>query len=119
MGISLEEKIKKNFNLENSFDQVIINEYKPGQGISNHIDCVPCFEDVIISVSLLSSCIMQFSKDREQQEILIMTPKSFTVKRRGKISLETCIKAVKNDKWSDTIIPRKRRISITFRKTKE
>ncbi len=24
-------------------DQVIVNEYESGQGISSHIDCVPCF----------------------------------------------------------------------------
>lgn len=32
---ALEKKIKATFNLEQSFDQVIINEYEPGQGISN------------------------------------------------------------------------------------
>ena len=41
-------------------DQVIANEYQPGQGISAHIDCVPCFEDTIISLSLLSQCEMIF-----------------------------------------------------------
>ena len=24
-------------------DQLIVNEYLPGQGISAHVDCVPCF----------------------------------------------------------------------------
>jgi len=24
-------------------DQLIINEYQPGQGIGSHVDCVPCF----------------------------------------------------------------------------
>ena len=33
-------------------DQVIINEYEPGQGISAHIDCIPCFADTIVSLSL-------------------------------------------------------------------
>ena len=33
-------------------DQVIINEYQPGQGISAHVDCVPCFADTIASLSL-------------------------------------------------------------------
>ena len=44
-------------------DQVIVNEYLPGQGISNHIDCEPCFNDTIISLSLNSSCIMQFTNN--------------------------------------------------------
>ena len=33
-------------------DQVIINEYEAGQGISAHIDCEPCFQDTIVSLSL-------------------------------------------------------------------
>jgi len=41
-------------------DQVIINEYLPGQGISFHRDCVPCFGDTIASLSLGSFVIMQF-----------------------------------------------------------
>ncbi|MEO9969911.1 MAG: DNA repair protein [Hyphomonadaceae bacterium] len=28
-------------------DQVIANEYLPGQGISAHVDCIPCFSDTI------------------------------------------------------------------------
>ena len=42
-------------------DQVIVNEYLPGQGISAHIDCEPCFKDTIVSLSLGSSCIMNFT----------------------------------------------------------
>ncbi|WP_309758707.1 alpha-ketoglutarate-dependent dioxygenase AlkB [Agrobacterium pusense] len=41
-------------------DQVIANEYFPGQGISAHVDCVPCFDDTIVSISLLSACEMVF-----------------------------------------------------------
>lgn len=41
-------------------DQVIANEYLPGQGISAHVDCVPCFADRIASLSLLSACEMVF-----------------------------------------------------------
>jgi alkylated DNA repair dioxygenase AlkB len=115
----LERKVITNFNLEQSFNQVIINEYEPGQGISNHIDCIPCFEDVIISISLLSSCIMQFSKDAEKQEILLQPRSILLLSGEARYSWKHGIKAVKNDKWLNTIIPRERRISITFRKIKE
>lgn len=117
--LSLEEKIKTKFGFEKSFDQVIINEYEPGQGISNHIDCVPCFEDVIISISLLSSCIMQFSKDKEQEEILLQPRSILLLSGDARYLWKHGIKAVKNDKWLGTLIPRERRISITFRKIKE
>ncbi|WP_374461437.1 alpha-ketoglutarate-dependent dioxygenase AlkB [Chryseobacterium taeanense] len=114
--VLLEQKIKTDFNLGNSFDQVIINEYQPGQGISGHIDCVPCFEDVIISISLLSQCIMQFSKDEKRYELLLKPRSILLLSGEARYSWKHGIKAVKNDKWLDTIIPRERRISITFRK---
>lgn len=112
----LERKIQTDLNLENSFDQVIINEYEPGQGISGHIDCVPCFEDIIVSVSLLSSCVMQFSKNGERQEILLQPRSILLLSGEARYSWKHGIKAVKNDKWEGTIIPRKRRVSVTFRK---
>ena len=33
-------------------DQMIVNEYEPGQGIAPHIDCEPCFKDSIATISL-------------------------------------------------------------------
>ena len=45
-------------------DQVIVNEYLPGQGISEHVDCVPCFGDRIASLSLGSPCMMNFTHPR-------------------------------------------------------
>src|SRR4051812_40991372 len=33
-------------------DQLIVNEYEPGQGISAHVDCLPCFKNTIVTVSL-------------------------------------------------------------------
>lgn len=39
-------------------DQMIINEYLPGQGISRHVDCIPCFGPVICSISLGCACEM-------------------------------------------------------------
>jgi len=44
-------------------DQAIVNEYRPGQGISRHIDAA-CFGPEIVSVSLGSSCVMRFRKRR-------------------------------------------------------
>src|SRR5262245_24849865 len=46
-------------------DQMIVNEYQPGQGISAHVDCVPCFGPAVAAVSLGSGCAMEFtSPDR-------------------------------------------------------
>lgn len=42
-------------------DQLIVNEYLPGQGIASHIDCEPCFGGVVCSLSLGSACTMVFT----------------------------------------------------------
>lgn len=40
------------------FNQLIINEYNPGQGINPHIDNPILFSSPIVSLSLGSDCIM-------------------------------------------------------------
>lgn len=42
------------------FDQLIVNEYEPGQGINPHIDNIKLFKSDIASLSLGSDCIMIF-----------------------------------------------------------
>lgn len=42
------------------FDQLIINEYEPGQGISAHIDNKILFSDVIVSLSMGSNAMVVF-----------------------------------------------------------
>lgn len=44
------------------FDQLIINEYTPGQGINPHIDNPTLFSSPIVSLSLGSDCVMEFDK---------------------------------------------------------
>lgn len=41
-------------------EQVIVTEYMPGQGISAHVDCVPCFGTRIVILGLGSPCVMRF-----------------------------------------------------------
>jgi len=61
-------------------DQVIINEYDPGQGISAHIDCVPCFAETIASLSLGSSCLMDFTHSKTGEKLsLLLEPRSLLV----------------------------------------
>src|SRR5574338_646999 len=61
-------------------DQVIVNEYEPGQGISRHVDCVPCFGDTIASLSLNSTCMMVFEQPKTSRKGTIMlAPRSLLV----------------------------------------
>ena len=98
-------------------EQVIVNEYLPGQGISAHIDCVPCFGNVIVSLSLGSSCIMKFENIRlKDSQDLFLEPRSLAVfQDDARHQWTHAIPGRKSDTINGTRIPRARRISLTFR----
>ena len=98
-------------------DQVIVNEYMPGQGISAHVDCRPCFGDVIASLSLLSSCVMRLENRKISQQIdLTLEPGSLLVLSGEARHVWThAIPARKSDIVNGQKHPRSRRLSLTFR----
>jgi alkylated DNA repair dioxygenase AlkB len=55
------------------FDQLIINEYMPGQGINKHVDRIDIFENYICSLSLGSDCVMTFAKGNEGDKSIFTT----------------------------------------------
>lgn len=98
-------------------DQVIANEYHPGQGISAHVDCVPCFGDDIASLSLLSPCEMIFRHPvSREKRALMLAPRSL-LKMDGPARHEWTheIPARQADIVDGEKRPRGRRISLTFR----
>jgi alkylated DNA repair dioxygenase AlkB len=100
-------------------DQLIVNEYKSGQGIADHIDCEPCFEDTIISLSLGSPCIMDFKNkgDKKDKHELLLEPKSLVViTGDARYNWTHGIASREKDKYLGNTIFRKTRISLTFRK---
>lgn len=100
-------------------DQVIVNEYEPGQGISSHIDCEPCFENMIVSLSLGSSCVMDFTHklDKTKKIPVWLAPRSIIVlKDESRYNWLHGIAPRKSDQWAGQTIERKRRVSLTFRK---
>ena len=101
-------------------DQVIINEYQPGQGISAHIDCVPCFAGTIASLSLGSPCVMDFTHSNTgEKSSLLLEPRSLLVLGGdARYVWQHTIAGRKTDRRNGQIIQRTRRISLTFRKVK-
>jgi alkylated DNA repair dioxygenase AlkB len=99
-------------------DQVIINEYQPGQGIAPHIDCVPCFTETIASLSLGSSCVMEFTHVETQQKIpMLLEPRSLVVLTGdARYHWQHSIPHRKTDRYNGSIFQRDRRLSLTFRK---
>ncbi|MGH1339572.1 MAG: alpha-ketoglutarate-dependent dioxygenase AlkB [Aureispira sp.] len=99
-------------------DQLIINEYLPGQGITNHIDCEPCFEDVVVSISLGSFTTMNFVNDRTKEKIpVVLSPKSAVIlKGDARYKWTHGIPSRKSDIIKGIKKERTRRVSLTFRR---
>ena len=98
------------------FEQAIINEYLPGQGIAPHIDR-DCFGPVVATVSLASAVNMDFHcgttgddhvERLEPRSLLLMHGDARSTWRHG-------IAKRRTDVWNGQKIQRHRRVSITFR----
>ena len=97
-------------------DQLIVNDYAAGQGIPPHVDA-PLFTDTVISVSLASTCVMEFTNEGGDAEEQFLEPRSVLViggdaRREWKHS----IPGRPVDVWQGREWPRGRRVSLTFRK---
>lgn len=98
-------------------DQVIVNEYQPGQGVAPHVDCVPCFGDVIASLSTGSGCEMAFrALDGEERSAVYLAPGALLVMTGAARHRWTHgIAPRKFDLIAGRRVPRGRRLSFTFR----
>jgi alkylated DNA repair dioxygenase AlkB len=99
-------------------DQVIINEYKPGQGIANHVDCEPCFGDTIVSLSLATPCIMNFiNLDSKEKVDAWLEPRSVvSINGNARYCWSHGITPRLADDIHGVRVNRQLRISMTFRK---
>jgi len=98
-------------------DQLIVNEYTPGQGIASHVDCEPCFGEVICSLSLGSACVMVLTHTADgRREQVLLRPRSLLVlSGEARHAWRHGIPARLSDKVEGKILPRSRRVSLTFR----
>jgi len=64
--------------MKDEMDQLIVNEYKPGQGIYAHIDHVGYFGDVIVCLNIGSGIAIDFTKDGQKRSIYVK-PKSLYI----------------------------------------
>jgi len=94
-------------------DQLIVNEYMPGQGISKHIDCVPCFKETIVTISLGWAYEMQFQNivSGEIMNKVLDVGSVLVLSGPARYGWTHEIKSRKDDNG----IPRQRRVSLTFR----
>ena len=98
-------------------DQAIVNDYLPGQGIAPHIDCAPCFDNTIASLTLGSAAMMQFTHPatKERQAIYLKERSLIVLSGTARYEWQHGIPARKSDVVDGFKIPRERRVSLTFR----
>jgi alkylated DNA repair dioxygenase AlkB len=94
-------------------DQLIVNEYLPGQGITAHVDCEPCFAETIAMASLGSAYEMEFihSETKEVRAIMLERGSILVISGEARYHWLHKISARRRDHG----IPRRRRVSLTFR----
>jgi alkylated DNA repair dioxygenase AlkB len=101
-------------------DQVIINEYVPGEGIKPHKDRA-YYENQICGVNLGSGCIMRFIKGMNEQVIDVEIPRRslYVMQDDARKKWKHAIPPRKKDNINGTLQHRERRVSITYRKVKQ
>ena len=109
-------QIARQAGVERDFNQVIVNEYQPGQGIASHVDSF-AFGDCIASLSLLSACIMRFDhlKTGEKQELVLQPRSLLILQGEARRDWKHGIAARKSDVIDGAKKLRSRRLSLTFR----
>jgi len=100
-------------------DQVIINEYVPGEGIKPHKDRA-YYENQICGVNLGSGCIMRFIKGMNEQVIDVEIPRRsvYVMQDDARKKWKHAIPPRKKDNIDGLLKHRERRVSITYRKVK-
>lgn len=100
-------------------DQVIINEYVPGEGIKPHKDRA-YYENQICGVNLGSSCIMRFIRGANLEVIDVEIPRHslYVMQDDARKKWKHGIPPRKKDIVHGQVQHRERRVSITYRKVK-
>jgi alkylated DNA repair dioxygenase AlkB len=116
-AVTLARRLHEDGHFDRPPDQVIVNEYLPGQGISAHVDHVPGFGPVVASVSLLSACVMEFTHPEDKTRVPVrLEPGSLCVMTGpARFAWRHAIPARKSDLGPDGRVPRGRRVSVTLR----
>lgn len=99
---------------EEQFNQCIINEYKPGQGISSHTDSF-IFGHTICCFSLGSTTIMKFTKGDEVRELFVKPRSLYIMTGDSRYRFKHEMPPRTYDIRKTKTYERETRYSITFR----
>ncbi len=114
----LAERLRREGFMKRFPDQLIVNEYEPGQGIAPHIDR-DCFGPEIAAVSLAGDCMISLTPKKGQSgdamEAVVRHRSLMVYRGSGRTHYLHGIATRKSDEQEGVRIPRQRRISLTFR----
>ena len=111
------KEAKQLLDPQRPFEQAIINEYEPGQGIASHIDRKDCFGPVVATVSLGSAVNMDFCcESTGDKYVQRLEPRSLVLLHGdARSKWRHGIAKRQSDTLNGLKTKRQRRVSITFR----
>ncbi|KAL9183312.1 hypothetical protein ACHAXT_005099 [Thalassiosira profunda] len=108
-------------------NQLTINEYAPGQGIGSHVDTETAFGDGLLIITLGGGIVMEFRRATENEDssdndntdgrkLLYLPPRSLVLlSGDARYRWEHMIVSRTTDTVDGTVVPRRRRVSLTLR----
>ena len=114
-------------------NQMTVNHYKPGEGIGSHIDTFSAFGDGLMSISLNSGIVMEFTKvattnsadaDTDTDKVSFPRPKKLVylpsrslvlMSGPSRFEWEHQIVTRRTDTHNGVVLPRGLRVSLTLR----
>ncbi|UPR03948.1 putative alpha-ketoglutarate-dependent dioxygenase [Chloropicon primus] len=97
------------------FDQLTVNEYPMGVGLSPHVDTHSAFAGDILSLSLGSSAVMEFRKGEDHRRLFVPRRSLLAMTGESRLAWQHYIPHRKTDKVGAKVVKRTMRTSITFR----
>eukprot|EP01059_Diplonema_ambulator_P032868 TRINITY_DN6642_c2_g1_i1.p1 TRINITY_DN6642_c2_g1~~TRINITY_DN6642_c2_g1_i1.p1 ORF type:complete len:449 (+),score=179.03 TRINITY_DN6642_c2_g1_i1:182-1348(+) len=97
-------------------NQILINEYLPGQGIKLHLDKKDLFDGIISSISLNSDCVMQLKKGGKVYNQVLHRRSYLCLTGPARNDWQHGIQGQTHDVINGVMRPRDTRLSITFRR---
>lgn len=104
--------------------QAILNLYRPGSGITPHIDLPHRYEDGIVGVSLGGSAVMDFTRDEQIYSVLLRPGDVYVLSGESRFQWQHGI-AYREEDWvrdgeggEPFLLRRRTRMSVTLRRMK-
>jgi len=102
------------------FDQLTVNEYSKGVGLSPHVDTHSSFGDAILSLTIGGHTVMEFRKDGLRKSLLLPSRSLLVMAGECRYGWQHYIPHRKFDLIGTELVARpQRRVSLTFRQVRQ